>query len=168
MPSRICILSAIRINAIATLDYTDFSYSVVPDGIYSVLEPCLGVINTSLPVLQPVVNKLSKGLVSLTRGSTAGNSLNVEGKKNGSSWVSSRRQEIKPKRFQRLDNDRSLDDHVPLKEVRIPPNGLIEVASDYHVQSAPKERSNTIHYGSQGNVRTGRAVDRIDRYDQSV
>ncbi|MCJ1421896.1 hypothetical protein MMC32_008263 [Xylographa parallela] len=148
MGALICVLSAIRINAIATLDYTDFSYSVVPDGIYSVLEPCLGVINASLPILQPVVNKLSKGLLTFTRGSTAGSSLNLKAKRNGPSWVGHRSEDTMPKRFQRLDDGHCLDDHVPLTEIHTPREGLIEVMSDYHVQSAPNERFKSKQHGS--------------------
>ncbi|KAF2865367.1 hypothetical protein BDV95DRAFT_623880 [Massariosphaeria phaeospora] len=54
----ICILSAIRTSSIARLNYVDYSYSVLPDGIYSVLEPCCGTINACLPMLQPVVSKI--------------------------------------------------------------------------------------------------------------
>lgn len=59
----ICILSAIRVSSIAALDYNDFTHSVVPDAIYSVLEPCLGVINASLPILQPVASRIAKSRV---------------------------------------------------------------------------------------------------------
>lgn len=58
---RICALSAVRIDAIATMNYDDFSYSVVADGIYSVLEPCLGVANACLPLLRPVILRLTTG-----------------------------------------------------------------------------------------------------------
>jgi hypothetical protein len=59
-------MSIARIYAIATMDFNDFSYTVVSDGIFSALEPCLGVVNTCLPVLQPVALKISQRFISLT------------------------------------------------------------------------------------------------------
>lgn len=42
---RICIISAFRIKSIQVLDFACFTYSVVDVGIWSILEPCLGIIN---------------------------------------------------------------------------------------------------------------------------
>ena len=55
----ICIISIIRIDAINRLNYSDITYSVVLDSIFTALEPTLGVINACLPLLQPVVSKCS-------------------------------------------------------------------------------------------------------------
>ena len=119
---RICVLSAVRIHAIVTLDYTDFSYSVVPDGVYSVLEPCLGVVNASLPVLQPVVQKLSHSRIFSLRRTTGVSSTSTPRKKRiGNSWSASG-EETKPKRFHRLEDAAGLDDHVPLADVHISSN----------------------------------------------
>lgn len=42
---------------IIRLDYEDLSYSVELDGIWTFLEPALGIINACLPVLQPVLSR---------------------------------------------------------------------------------------------------------------
>lgn len=51
----ICIVTAFRIYAIARLDLSDFSYSMVSANIWSTLEPCLGIVNACLPILQPAL-----------------------------------------------------------------------------------------------------------------
>lgn len=57
---RICAISIVRIFAIKRLLLSaDVTYHGVLDDITTALEPTLGVINACLPVLQPVVSKLS-------------------------------------------------------------------------------------------------------------
>lgn len=59
MPS-ICVISVVRIIAIKQVgSKTDVTYESVLDNICTALEPTLGVINACLPILQPVLSKLS-------------------------------------------------------------------------------------------------------------
>jgi hypothetical protein len=65
----------LRIQSIADLDFTNFSYSVVKEGVYSVLKPCLGVMNACLPVLQLAASKMAQsGMFSSLRSSLRGTS----------------------------------------------------------------------------------------------
>lgn len=58
--SSICIISIIRLVAIKRLNLnSDVTYDIVLDDICTSLEPTLGIINACLPVLQPVLSKLS-------------------------------------------------------------------------------------------------------------
>ena len=58
----ICVVSIIRIVAIKRLNLdSDVSYDAVLDSFVSSLEPTLGVINACLPILQPVISKISDG-----------------------------------------------------------------------------------------------------------
>lgn len=41
------------------LDLTDASFTVTGDGIWSTLEPCLGIVNACLPLFQPLGQKVS-------------------------------------------------------------------------------------------------------------
>lgn len=136
-PNRICVLSAVRIKSIVDLDLLDFSYSVVPDGVYSVLEPCLGVINASLPVLQPVTEKLATSrLFSRLKGSLMSSSRNQQPQK-ASDWSVPRSENSDPGAFHRLDDQRSTDDQVPLTEVVVTPNRAIRKTTDLQVVKSP-------------------------------
>ena len=64
--SRICIATIMRIIALIQLD-ADISYSIVSAKIWSSLEPCLGIVNACLPVLQPAVAKFSSTAFEWTR-----------------------------------------------------------------------------------------------------
>ena len=57
---RICVLSVVRVVAISKLDFADATYNIVLDNIMSALEPTLGVINACLPLLQPIIPKVSE------------------------------------------------------------------------------------------------------------
>jgi hypothetical protein len=63
MLQRICILSVVRVVAISKLDLTDVTYTIVLDNIMSALEPTLGVINACLPLLQPIIPKISENKI---------------------------------------------------------------------------------------------------------
>lgn len=145
--NRICVLSAVRIHAIATLDYEDFSYSVVPDGIYSVLEPCLGVINACLPVLQPIVNKLTNNtLFSTGKRSMGASSSRVQSAKD----LTTRSGRHRAKLFRRLDEVDSIgndeENLFPLSEIESPKltsekNGRTRaVVTSKSTPAAPKEQ----------------------------
>ncbi|KAL8715376.1 MAG: hypothetical protein Q9220_000709 [cf. Caloplaca sp. 1 TL-2023] len=55
----ICVITILRIVSVHNLDLNDLSYTAVEDGIWSDLEPCLGIVNACLPVLQPAVAQMS-------------------------------------------------------------------------------------------------------------
>ena len=56
---RICVVTILRIVSVHNLSLTDLSYSAVDDGIWSDLEPCLGIVNACIPVLKPAFAELS-------------------------------------------------------------------------------------------------------------
>ncbi|MCJ1438914.1 hypothetical protein MMC27_008304 [Xylographa pallens] len=92
----ICAISVVRIVALATWDFSDFSYGLGKVAYWSTLEPALGVINCCLPVLQPVLSKL--------RGTTFG----TKGRSKlsyGRSVMSKESDSGKIGRFQRMDNE---------------------------------------------------------------
>ncbi len=96
----ICIITILRIKALYDLDLTDITFSIAPMGLYTLLEPTLGIVNACLPVIQPVLHKLPQlGLSSWLQGTTK-RSLT------GSGGPSSHqhRCESKAQRFQRLDD----------------------------------------------------------------
>ncbi|KAF2834965.1 hypothetical protein M501DRAFT_983237 [Patellaria atrata CBS 101060] len=55
----ICIISLLRTVYIANIDLADFTYASADLAIWSFLEPALGVVNASLPVLRPVLVRIS-------------------------------------------------------------------------------------------------------------
>ena len=57
--SRICILSGVRLKFVLAIDYSDFTYTIVDFAIFGALEPLLAIISACLPILQPVLAKLS-------------------------------------------------------------------------------------------------------------
>lgn len=68
-------VTILRIVAVKQLKLTDLSYSAVNDGIWSELEPCLGIVNACLPVLQPALAEiLTFNVLTWTTKSTRGSS----------------------------------------------------------------------------------------------
>ena len=64
-------ITIFRIVSVAHLDLLDLSYTAVDDAIWSILEPCLGIVNACLPVLQPALAKVfSSKAFAWTRRST--------------------------------------------------------------------------------------------------
>ena len=69
----ICVISLLRVIVISRLNLADFTYATAPIGIWSQLEPALGVVNASLPILRPIFKEISKSrvfrwIVSVTKG----------------------------------------------------------------------------------------------------
>jgi hypothetical protein len=94
----------------------NFSQSVVADGVYSALEPCLGVVNACLPVLQPVSNKISTSrLFSTFKSSTSKSTSYSNGTESKPATIGSG-----PKaKFRRMDEETGTftDDEYPLTDV---------------------------------------------------
>ena len=62
----ICIISIIRVVTLKRLNLSlDLTYDSVLDNICTSLEPTLGVINACLPLLRPVISKLSGSIINL-------------------------------------------------------------------------------------------------------
>lgn len=49
-----CVFSALRINAIVTMDYADLTYLAVTPSIYSVIEPNIAITLACVPLLRPL------------------------------------------------------------------------------------------------------------------
>lgn len=69
----ICVISLLRVIVISRLNLADFTYATAPIGTWSVLEPTLGTVNTSLPILRPIFEDISKSrafrwVFSVTKG----------------------------------------------------------------------------------------------------
>jgi hypothetical protein len=54
----------LRITYIARMDLHDFSYTYADLGMWSTVEPQLGVVNVCLPVMRPVLERLIKSQAS--------------------------------------------------------------------------------------------------------
>lgn len=103
MSESICIISAFRIKSIADLEFTDFTFSLINDGIWSALEPFLGIVNACLPILQPVIAKVGETtLFSRTRGSSKASNSKVSTDQNSTKLLHP--DESDTKHFHRLYN----------------------------------------------------------------
>lgn len=51
-------MSILRIVSIENLDFEDLSYTSAADGIWSSLEPALGILCACMPIMQPVVTRI--------------------------------------------------------------------------------------------------------------
>jgi hypothetical protein len=74
------VITLLRVINIAQLDLTDFPFASINLSIWSTLEPSLGIVNASLPVLRPIASSMStrfplfswaKTTFSGSRGTTA-------------------------------------------------------------------------------------------------
>ena len=66
----ICAITILRIRALYDLDLNDITYSIAPMGLFTLLEPTLGIINACLPVIQPILHKCLQSRV-FSRGQSA-------------------------------------------------------------------------------------------------
>jgi hypothetical protein len=124
------------------MDYNDFSYSVVPDGIYSALEPCLGVANACLPVLQPVAAKMTHSRL-FSYIFTTSKPRNQSGYHNDSDNYGNSELHgdlSRPYRFKRFSQSNSQDsDEIYVLAPQAPTNGEIRVTSNFKVSSHQRE-----------------------------
>ena len=102
----------------------NFSYSVVPDVVYSVLEPCCGAINACLPILKPVGNKLAESRIfsslrSTIRGSSENSSTNKNLSEPKHATIGGSEQKKKLHRLDEEEFDVDPDDQYPLTNLSV-------------------------------------------------
>ena len=103
--NRICIVTILRIKYLNDLDLHNITYSIAPEGLFTLLEPTLGIISACLPAIRPVINKLSRNAPipsSEQYGSKAARSASARPSARHSSH--GQNSGFAPKRFQRLDD----------------------------------------------------------------
>lgn len=66
----ICAITAARIKSVLEIDPLDFTYTIVADTIFGGLEIELGIINACLPLLRPLLRKLTSSSTGLTTYNT--------------------------------------------------------------------------------------------------
>ncbi|KAF2197695.1 hypothetical protein GQ43DRAFT_337432, partial [Delitschia confertaspora ATCC 74209] len=54
----ICVVSLLRVLYISRMDIHDFHYTYAGLGMWSIVEPQLGIINACMPVMRPLLNQL--------------------------------------------------------------------------------------------------------------
>lgn len=112
-----CVFSALRIQAIATLDYSDLTYLAGVPSIYSVLEPTLAITLACVPVLRPLLGgKYSKTGTRLARAAKA--SANTTSSPKKSPGVSLRKSS-RADRFETLGGD--TDDDEAASDLQLQP-----------------------------------------------
>jgi hypothetical protein len=67
--SRICVITLIRVIDVARANLQDITRDYAAVGILSILEPLLGIVNCSLPLLRPIILKTIE-LFGIRRAST--------------------------------------------------------------------------------------------------
>jgi hypothetical protein len=104
----ICVISALRVVYIANMDLNDFTYAAADLVLWSFLEPSLGIINASLPVLKPVGSLIvhSPALDWARSSSRTSRSMaaTAPGRKPTSGWTKSASRKSQSESFQRLED----------------------------------------------------------------
>ncbi|KAL2856462.1 hypothetical protein BJY01DRAFT_263514 [Aspergillus pseudoustus] len=54
-----CIISALRISVLRTMNFADITYTIPRANIFSGIEPCLAVILASVPMMRPLLGRTS-------------------------------------------------------------------------------------------------------------
>ncbi|KAH1850236.1 hypothetical protein KXW75_006808, partial [Aspergillus fumigatus] len=52
-----CVISALRISVLSSMDFTDITYTIPRANIFSGLEPCLAVVLASVPMMRPLLGR---------------------------------------------------------------------------------------------------------------
>ena len=55
--TRTCIVSALRVSVLSTMDFTDITYSIPRANIFSGLEPCIAIILACIPMMRPLLGR---------------------------------------------------------------------------------------------------------------
>lgn len=56
-PHRTCVVSAVRIHTLSSMDFADITYSIPPANIFSGLEPSVAVTLSCIPLLRPLLRR---------------------------------------------------------------------------------------------------------------
>lgn len=130
----ICCITAVRLKFISEIDVLDPQFSQIKFNIFAALEPLLGIINACLPVLPPVIAKLSRSAAfrSTFKGTAQKNSTGTSDFKNfsshkGTGLVSSA---STGRQFERLEDEYPLNDIRRSRQHRIEPQ---ETHADFQV-----------------------------------
>ncbi|CAI6039114.1 unnamed protein product [Clonostachys chloroleuca] len=106
----ICIISMLRVISVAQWDLDDVTYATTNVSIYSVLEPCLGVVNACLPTIQPAMKRIFGDVVaSWSSHDSQGTPIDTK---------ISRNRERQNAQYIRDHNFRRLEDDIPLTTIR--------------------------------------------------
>jgi len=70
----VCICSGLRLWSVLALRYADLTFTIIPMGIFTLLEPLIGIIAASLPTVQPVLTKVTKSSMFVWTSSKISNS----------------------------------------------------------------------------------------------
>ncbi|KAF1940413.1 hypothetical protein EJ02DRAFT_456042 [Clathrospora elynae] len=52
-----CVISALRISVLSTMDFTDITFTIPKANIFSGIEPCLAVALASVPMMRPLLGR---------------------------------------------------------------------------------------------------------------
>ena len=101
--NRICIISILRIIYLTDLDLHNITYSIAPEGLFTLLEPTLGIVCACIPIIQPAITKLSRKITPAfsTAQSGSGKAGCSTAAENGAHGQNSA---FSPKRFRRLSD----------------------------------------------------------------
>ncbi|CAN9423929.1 unnamed protein product [Alternaria alternata] len=90
-----CIISALRISVLSSMDFSDITFTIPRANIFSCLEPCLAVVLACVPLMHPLLRRSTP-----TPYGSVKKSANTESKSAGVRVVSD-------DGFERLDDDTS-------------------------------------------------------------
>ncbi|KAI9367089.1 hypothetical protein BJX61DRAFT_538346 [Aspergillus egyptiacus] len=94
-----CIISALRISVLSTMDFNDITYTIPRANIFSGIEPCLAVILASVPMMRPL---LGRSVSPTTHGSSGRTPVKSHSRSGGGGGKSTH-----DDGFQPLDDDTS-------------------------------------------------------------
>ncbi|KAL3455726.1 hypothetical protein BJX64DRAFT_297339 [Aspergillus heterothallicus] len=98
-----CVISALRISVLSTMDFADITYTMPKANIFSGIEPCLAVILASVPMMRPLLGRT--GTTPNATGRTpVSSSMKKSGTPKGAGTGHGTRDEDG---FERLDDDTS-------------------------------------------------------------
>ncbi|KAL4733773.1 hypothetical protein BDV11DRAFT_199484 [Aspergillus similis] len=104
-----CVISALRISVLSTMDFADITYTMPKANIFSGIEPCLAVILASVPLMRPLLGRKggSTGATGQTPVYSNSNSHSHSHSKSLSKPRANRNSRIGDDGFQPLDDDTS-------------------------------------------------------------
>ncbi|KAL3452745.1 hypothetical protein BJX65DRAFT_302654 [Aspergillus insuetus] len=97
-----CVISALRISVLSTMDFADITYTMPKANIFSGIEPCLAVILASVPMMRPLL-----GRTGSTPNATGQTPISLSKKSGGVKGSHSNGTGDNDDGFERLDDDTS-------------------------------------------------------------